>query len=138
MKRYILLIAILFTAWVLPGQTYKVIVNSSNTTTTITTSDLSKHFLKKVKKWNNGDKVMPVDQSASSAVRKDFSKAIHKKSVSAIKSYWQQYVFAGSGTPPIEKKNDTEVIEYVKKNSGAIGYVSTSAKTAGVKEITVN
>jgi len=47
-------------------------------------------------------------------------------------------VFAGSGTPPIEKKSDLEVIEYVKKNSGAIGYVSKSTNTTGVKEITVN
>jgi len=138
MTRYILLLALLFTTWALPGQTYKVIVNNANPTTTVTTSDLSKHFLKKVKKWKNGDKVVPVDLSANSAVRKDFSKAIHNKSVSAIKSYWQQYVFAGSGTPPIEKKSDLEVIEYVKKNSGAIGYVSKSTNTTGVKEITVN
>jgi len=115
-----------------------VIVNASNTTTTISKSDLSKHFLKKTKKWDNGDKIVPVDQSANSTVRKDFSTAIHNKSVSAIKSYWQQYVFAGSGTPPMEKKSDDEVIEYVKSNTGAIGYVATGTNTAGVKEVTIN
>lgn len=138
MKRYIFLIGVLLIGLSLPAQNYKIIVNNANSTSSISSTDLSKLFLKKKKKWDNGEKVVPIDQSASSDVRKEFTKVIHKKSVGAIKSYWQQFVFAGSGTPPIEKKSDEEVIAFVKGNSGAIGYVSSGANTSGVKVITTN
>lgn len=138
MKRSVLFIALLLIATLLQAQSYKVIVNSSNPEASISASDLSKYFLKKTTKWANGEKVIPIDQSASSAVRGDFSKAALGKSVSAIKSYWQQYVFSGSGTPPIEKGSDAEVIEFVKNNAGAIGYISSTTNTNEVKVITVN
>lgn len=139
MKRYILLLSMIFIANIaLQAQSYKVIVNSSNSTTSLSTNEVSNYFLKKTSKWSNGEKVVPIDQNADSPVRVAFSKNVHKKSVSSIKSYWQQFVFAGSGTPPIEKNSDTEVIEYVKKNSGAIGYISSNTEASGVKVITVN
>jgi ABC-type phosphate transport system substrate-binding protein len=37
----------------------------------------------------------------------------------------------------VEKKTDEAVVEYVKNNAGAIGYVSSSANTSGVKVIKV-
>ncbi|NJO90263.1 MAG: hypothetical protein HC831_15945 [Chloroflexia bacterium] len=42
------------------------------------------------------------------------------------------------GTPAVEKKTDAEVIDYVKRNSGSIGYVLADADLSGVKEIKVN
>lgn len=138
MKKYILLLILISLGLGLHAQSYKIIVNNSNSTTTITTKDVSDLFLKKQSKWSNGTKVMAVDLNSSSDVRKSFSKDIHGKSVGAIKSYWQQYVFAGKGTPPVEKKSDSEVVNYVKNNSGAIGYVSADASTDGVKVIQVN
>ncbi|KAB2866590.1 MAG: phosphate ABC transporter substrate-binding protein [Bacteroidales bacterium] len=139
MKRYILLITMIITAnIVLQAQSFKVIVNNNNPNTTLSTGELSSIFLKKTSKWSNGEKVVPVDLNADSPIREAFSKNVHKKSVGSIKSYWQQYVFAGSGTPPVEKNSDTEVVEFVKKNTGAIGYISSGADASGVKVITVN
>ncbi len=120
------------------AQSYKVIINSSNSTTSLSAKEASDFFLKKKTKWSSGQKVIPVDLSSNSSVRAEFSKAILKKSVRAVQSYWQQYVFAGKGTPAVEKKTDAEVIAYVKRNSGAIGYVSSRAGLSGVKEIKVN
>ncbi len=116
---------------------YKVIINSSNPVATISKTDLSKLFLKKTTKWENGNKVQPVDLLESSAVRVSFTKEIHDKSISAIKSYWQRQLFSGRAVPPPEKANDKEVLSFVKANSGAIGYVSTSASTKGVKVIKI-
>jgi hypothetical protein len=46
--------------------------------------------------------------------------------VSSIKAYWQKQIFSGRGVPPEEKQSDEEVLEYVSKNVGAIGYISES------------
>ncbi len=81
--------------------------------------------------------VAPVDLSSKSSVREDFTKDIHGKTVAQIRAFWQQSVFSGKETPPREMENDDKVLEFVKANKGAIGYVSAGANTAGVKVITV-
>lgn len=139
MKKIKLLLIVIFLSGVASyAQSYKVIVNSANSVSSLSAKEVSDFFLKKKTKWASGDKVIPVDLNSNSSSRADFSKSIHKKSVNAVQSYWQQYVFAGKGTPPVEKKSDAEVVEYVKRNSGAIGYVSSGASTDGVKVVTVN
>lgn len=116
---------------------FKVIVNSTNPVNSLTKVALSDLFLKKVSKWDNGMKVMPVDLTDKSPVRDDFSRKIHGKSPLAVKSYWQQQLFSGRNLPPPEKAQDSEVIAYVKANPGAIGYISAGTKADDVKQVTV-
>lgn len=137
MKKYIIsLLFVAFSISVINAQ-YKVIVNAANTQTTISKSELSNYLLKKRTKWPDGTKVVPVDLSSKSKIRAEFTKAIHKKSVSQVRAYWQQSVFSGKATPPREMASDAAVLAFVKKYKGAIGYVSAKANTAGLKEITV-
>jgi ABC-type phosphate transport system substrate-binding protein len=119
------------------AQSFKVIVNNSNAVTSLTATQASQIFLKKTTKWDNGSKILPIDLSSQLEVRTDFTETIHGKSVNAIKSYWQQYVFSGKGTPPLEKKSDAEVLEFIKNNAGAIGYVSSDFAVPGVKVISI-
>ncbi len=118
------------------AQTFKVIVNSANDQTSISKKDLEKYFLLKTNKWPNGSKVVPVDLKTA-VTRKTFTTEVLGKSVESVKSYWQIEMFAGRAVPPAEKSSDDEVVEYVKNNSGAIGYVSSSANVSGVKAITI-
>ena len=137
-KKYLIVISLLLLA----GSAYaqnniKIIVNTSNEVTSISKEQLSRLFLKKTTKWDNGTKVSPVDFGANSEVRGKFTKSIHGKSVSAIKAYWQKKIFTGKGVPPVELQNDKDVLEFVRSNPGAIGYVSSGANTSAVKVITV-
>ena len=120
------------------AQSFKVVVNAANGTTAITSKEASDLFLKKKTKWTDGTSVAPVDLSSSSKVREAFSQQVHGKGTAAIRNFWQQAAFSGSATTPPEKATDEDVIEYVKKNPGAIGYVSAAANTAGVKTISIN
>ncbi|WP_075590549.1 hypothetical protein [Labilibacter marinus] len=136
-----ILIAIIFSLFTMSGavaQSFKVVVNNANNTTTISSKDLSSYLLKKKKKWSNGTTVKPVDQKTSSPVREAFTVKVHKKKVSSIRSYWQQAIFSGVATAPAEKGSDKEVIDYVKANPGAVGYVSAGANIQGVKEIKIS
>jgi ABC-type phosphate transport system substrate-binding protein len=119
------------------AQTFKIIVNSSNSVTSLTKKEASDFFLKKKTKWSDGASVMPVDLTSGSKVRDDFSQQIHGKGTSAIRSFWQQAAFSGTASAPPEKSNDTEIIDFVKKNPGAIGYVSSNSNTDGVKTISI-
>lgn len=121
-----------------PG--FKVVVNASNTTTSISKEQLSRCFMKQTNTWINGEAVVAVDQMATSPVRIEFSKTIHERDVNAVKSYWQRQIFSGQAVPPPEKASDDEVLAFVRANPGGIGYVSSDAPVgAGIKvlEVTV-
>nr|WP_321406371.1 substrate-binding domain-containing protein [uncultured Carboxylicivirga sp.] len=140
MKKIILLFTfmlIVFTGETL-AQSYKVIVNNTNSISTISKKDISQIFLKKKTKWENGVAIVPVDLTINSTTRELFTTEVHNKKISAIRSYWQQAIFSGAATAPIEKGADKEVIEYVKNNAGAIGYISGSSDASGVKVITIS
>ena len=137
-KISIILIFMLVTSCFCYGQTFKIIVNQQNASSSISKKEVSDLFLKKKTKWNSGTTVTPVDLNANSKIREDFSQQIHGKGISAIRNFWQQAAFSGTASAPPEKANDAEVIDFVKKNAGAVGYVSNSAPTNEVKVITVN
>jgi ABC-type phosphate transport system substrate-binding protein len=118
---------------------YKLVVNASNAASSVTGEEASQYFLKKKTAWPGGLTVQPVDLSGESATRRAFSKALLKKDVAAVKSYWQTQIFSGRGVPPPEKSSDAAVLDFVESNPGAIGYVSAGTALArGVKEIKVN
>ena len=117
---------------------YRVVVNAANPVSTLTREQLSRLFLKKVTSWQNGRAVQIVDQQEESEVRKQFTREIHGRQVTSVKSYWQQMIFSGRDVPPPEKASDAEVLAFVAANPNAIGYVSAAAPSApSVKAIEV-
>lgn len=134
----ILFILVVATATDATAQSFKVIVNEANATETISQSELADIFLKKKTKWEDGTAIVPVDLSANSATRKIFSRQVLNKGVGEIRTYWQQAAFSGSGTAPLERASDSDVVSFVKANPGAVGYVSASTDVTGVKTLDVN
>ncbi len=133
-----LMIIAIFLGEAIAAKEWVVIVNKANPITEASKDEVAKWFLKKKTTWENSQKILPVDQSPSSLVRKAFSKEVLGKSVSAVRRYWQKMIFSGRGVPPVEKGSDAKVIDYVKSNPGAVGYVSSNADVSGVKVINPN
>jgi ABC-type phosphate transport system substrate-binding protein len=114
-----------------------VIVNPSNPTATMNKADVSKLFLKQTGTWSDGAKVVPVDLAKTSATRADFTRAVHGRSMEAILAYWNQKMFSGADVPPPQKTSERDVIEFVRANPGAVGYVSASAPVQQVKVLRI-
>jgi ABC-type phosphate transport system substrate-binding protein len=112
---------------------FYVIVNSQNPIESLDPRVLSDIFLKKMTQWPEDGLIQPVDLEPNSAVRRRFCQQILSRSVTSIRNYWQQLIFSGRNVPPPELRNDGEVIEYVARNPGAIGYVSASALGGGAE-----
>ena len=109
-----------------------IIVHADNPDSALSKKDISKIFLKKIKKWKSTDEnIAPVDQIETSKIRENFSDKIHDKTIAAIKSYWQKQIFSGRSIPPVEKESDDDVITFVSEHQNAIGYVSSRAKVQG-------
>jgi len=116
---------------------FRVLIHPENPTTSLSKDFVTDLFLKRVTRWRDGEAVHPVDQRADSGVRKSFSDDVLRRSVSAVKRYWQQRIFSGRDLPPPEFDSDEAVVSYVLKHRGAIGYVSGRAKLDRAKSILV-
>ena len=117
---------------------YQVIVHPSNRTTTVDRRFLEDAFLKKITRWPENDAVIrPVDLSPSSPARRAFSDGVLNRSVEAVKGYWQQRIFSGRDVPPPELDSDEDVVRYVLKYEGAVGYISGGASPGGSKVVEV-
>jgi ABC-type phosphate transport system substrate-binding protein len=117
---------------------FAVIVNAANPVTSLTREQVSRYFLRKSRSWPAGGPVEPVDLPESSPVRDAFSRAVHGRSVTAVKTYWQQQIFSARSTPPTEMRGDGDVVAHVRANPGAIGYVAAGAPLgAGVRAVAI-
>ncbi|HEY5610545.1 MAG TPA: hypothetical protein VIL97_05015 [Thermoanaerobaculia bacterium] len=122
----------------LTDRKFHVIVNRANPVSSLTRSELSAMFMKRTRSWPDRGEIVPVDQTARSSVRGEFSRAIHLKSVAYVVRYWQRLIFSGRGIPPRELVSDAAVIELVSANRTAIGYVDRDTPLGDdVKAITV-
>jgi len=124
----------------LAGETsaaFVLVAQRENPESALSRDFLSDAFLKKTTRWGTGDAIRPVDQRADSPVRAAFSASVLRRSVAAVRSYWQQRIFSGRGVPPPEVESDLAVIRYVREHPGAVGYVSGQADTREVKVLIV-
>jgi len=138
-KRALTLTVVVLTpaSTVLAQEGYKIIVNSANPESSMTRSEVSRLFLKKRTTWPDGTRVLPVDLSRTSDTRRAFSEDVHGKNPDAVAAYWQTLVFSGRDLPPAVKASDADVLNLVRTERGAIGYVSAGASTQGVKVLTL-
>ncbi len=134
------ILGVLLVGVILPAEEkdFVVIVNKSNNVSSLSKSQVSRIFLKKVFTWKDGSSVKPIDLTPDSQVRKTFSQKVHGRNVYSIKNYWQQMIFAGRDVPPLEKGTEQEIIDYVSSYPEAIGYISSKANLDNVKVIEVD
>lgn len=116
---------------------FVIIVNRANPRDELSAELVAEAFLKKTTRWSNGESMRPVDLPADSGVRRRFSEGVLKRSVAAVRSYWQQRIFTGRDVPPPELESEEAVVRYVAKYPGAIGYVAGSVPVDGVKVVLV-
>jgi len=116
---------------------YVIIVHPTSEATRLDHKLVADIFLKKQTHWSDNSTIKPVDQLRTSAVRARFSQEVLGRSISSVRTYWNQIVFSCQGVPPPELDSDASVVKYVLGNQTAIGYVSTSAELKGAKVVQV-
>jgi ABC-type phosphate transport system substrate-binding protein len=116
---------------------FRVIVHPSNPLGAVERGFLADAFLKKVTRWEAGEGIKAVDLRPDNPVRRRFTEDVLKRSLGAVRSYWQQRIFSGRDVPPPELEADEAVVAFVAKYPGAVGYVSGAAKLVGARELSI-
>ena len=111
------------------------IANPSVKTDSISTGDLRSVFLEDSDSLA-GSHVEPVLAKGGPA-HEAFLKDYLGKSDPALQAFYRSLVFTGKGSMPKALASDADVVAYVARTKGAIGYVSSTASTDGVKTLEV-
>jgi hypothetical protein len=113
----------------------KVIANSSVTASSVSAGDVKDVFLLD-KDSLGGSHVDPV-LSKGGPAHEAFLKDYLGKNDAALQAFYRSLVFTGKASMPKSLGSDGEVVAYVAKTKGAVGYVSSGASTEGVKTLVV-
>lgn len=111
------------------------IANSSIGASSLSKGDVKSIFLAK-KKSVDGVNVK-LATLKDDDISRQFFKAYVGKTPSQFSSYYKKLVFTGKGKPPKAMSSEADMIAYVARTIGAMGFVSAGAVTDAVKSIQV-
>ena len=113
----------------------KVIANPSVKVESISARELKSLYLGE-KSSINGTHVEPVIERRGPA-HEAFLRDYLGQTDDQLQKYYEALVFTGRGSMPKTVSSDAEVVAYVAKTRGAIGYVGTGASVEGVRTLAV-
>jgi len=131
------LLAILVSPAFSMAENVLVIANRSVAVSGLDRDDIRKIFLGQKTTWDDGTKIIFVVQDRTKA-GDAFLKTYLQKTAAQYDKYWKKQVFSGKGRAPYSFSSNQELVEFVSRTPGAIGYVSAATNTGDTKIITVH
>lgn len=106
-----------------------VIVNSENEISGITLTEARGYWMRRPKKrWDKIDKdIKPVDRKDVCENKNIFYERILKMKEEIVESYFTARQYQNGELPPGKLGSDKEIIDFISKESGGIGYVRRSS-----------
>lgn len=95
---------------------------------TLTAAEAREVFLG-TKQFSGPIKLVPVDNAAA---QEEFLNKVIKLDSAKYSTSWTKKSFRDGLIPPAVKSGDVEVIEFVKRAPGAVGYVGSSPRNVNV------
>lgn len=135
-KALILLMVLLLPMPSMAGEVV-LIANADLPVSSMTRGEVKQIFLgKKTTLENWSGKIVFAVQQKTDAARLFLNEYLGKNTYQ-YNIYWKKRVFAGKGNAPLTFSSDQEVLAFVSKTTGAIGYVSAGTAVGNVKIVQV-
>lgn len=101
-----------------------VIGHARNPLDALTGKQVQDIFLGRTRSFPNERFALPIDQS--SPLRAEFYQRLTGRSVEQINAYWARILFTGQASPPLRVPDDPAVLQTIRENEGAIGYIDAA------------
>lgn len=98
--------------------------------------DVQKIYLGKTGNWGDGSRVI-LSMLKSGDVSAVFLKTNVKKSQKQFGTFWKKAVFSGTGEMPASFDTESDLLMFVSRTPGAVGYVDEANVNDTVKVITI-
>jgi hypothetical protein len=114
-----------------------VVVNAANPQRALTQKEALDLFMGRTRSFGNGDFALLFDLPRDSAVRASFYQSLTGMSQAQVNSYWARLMFTGQTQPPQALPNEAAMLEIVKRNPSAVGYLSQEPADKSLRTVLV-
>ena len=114
-----------------------VIVNSNNPVQSMSQKDVLDLFMGRRKSFSSGRFAQTLDMPKESEDKAHFYKLLTDMDMSQINSYWARLIFSGQTLPPKVLDSEHAMLENIRKNVDAIGYVQSQPDDKNVRVVLV-
>ncbi len=111
-----------------------IIANPNLADNSIGQRDLQRIYLGKQTLWKDDTSIVPV-MLKSGPLHDEFIEGYIDRSVPRFVTYWRQMVFTGKGVPPKSFASESELVDFVARTPGSVGYVSSATNVSSVKKL---
>ena len=117
-------------------QEIDIIVNGSNNIKTLSKNELRQIFLGKIRVWPSGDEIEIATNVEEEGRLKEFTRLI-ESTVLKFSRDWVRISLSGDAPPPVEVDSDDEMINFVSRKKGAIGFIGSAVSSDKVRIVEV-
>jgi len=112
-----------------------VVVNAANPVKQLSVQQVSDLYLGRARSFPNGEYALVFDLMRGDTLRQQFFTSLAGMTPQQVNAYWSRLMFTGQVLPPQQLPNDAMVLDIVRRNPGAIGYVNAQALDASVRVV---
>lgn len=111
----------------------KILLNNDVSVATLDFTYLNQIFAMQVRKWPNGQAIQVYSLPNSNNLHREFVIERLRIQPHQLDRIWNRMLFTGTGKPPTVVSSEDDMLNMIRSNSGAIGYVSSDYPADGVK-----
>jgi len=112
-----------------------VVVNPASPIKSMSVQQVSDLYLGRSRVFPNGEYALVFDLPRDSVVRERFFLSLTGMVPQQVNAYWSRLMFTGQVLPPQPMPDERTVLQLVRRNPGAIGYVHENSVDATVRVV---
>ncbi|MBV5323469.1 hypothetical protein JZU51_01730 [bacterium] len=112
-----------------------VIVNVANPVRQMSAQQVADLYLGRARIFPGGEYALVFDLPRDDPLRDKFFTSLTGMPQQQVNAYWSRLMFSGQVLPPQPLPNDRAVLDIVRRNPGAIGYVKAEGVDASVRVV---
>jgi hypothetical protein len=116
---------------------FYLVVHAGNAQAALTQKEAVDLFMGRQRTFPRGDFALVFDLPRDSPQREAFYKALTGMSLAQVNSYWARLMFAGQSLPPQPLPDEAAMLDIVRRNPSALGWVSKEPNDKNIRTVLV-
>lgn len=112
-----------------------VVVNRDSPVQTLNQRQVSDLFLGRARALASGEGVVLFEQPSQSPLREEFYRMLNGMGLKQLNAYWARLQFSGEVLPPASLPDSRAVLDAVRRQRNAIGYVDAALADGTVRVV---
>jgi hypothetical protein len=116
---------------------FYLVVNATNAARALTQKEVVDLYMGRSRAFPGGDFALVFDLPRDHPRRAAFYQALTGMTAAQVNSYWSRLMFAGQSMPPQPLPDEAAMLDLVRRNPSALGWLDSAPSDKGVRVVLV-